>query len=375
MPVSPSLGQLAELLRKAEAKTRVQELTELTQAAVEQLRAAEDRIQQVEERSQTIRPTRQKEVEQAETDEVLLRDLVRRTAQNRGLLGSEELREAERLIQVSRDEIQRRRYEAQSELDQINRELESARRELRAALDRYEQVRRELERLQVQVDVEMIDEDHLAHIAETYFPEYQIRAFAREVEESAGAFGMMDRREQYAQMKIWIGRLRRFQAGDPLEDEREILEGVFRRLVTLSKQYEPGYIEAFNRQYAADWDAYIAEATEALRMASEDARRSREIELEAPRAPSRESSRASARRSIENGLERLRQISQTDYEDEEEKIDIFRDALRQVLDYYGPIDSRLLEVVRPHRAWLAGRDFTTLRRQLDQQPAEPPAEE
>jgi hypothetical protein len=370
---------LAELLRKAEAKTRVQELTELAQVAVTQLRAAEERIQEVEERSVDIRPTRQKELDQAILDEDVLRDLIRRTAQNRGLLGGEELHEAEHLIQVSRDEIVRRRHEAQGELDQINRELESARRELRAALDRYDQVRREIDRLQVVVDVELIDEDHLAQIAETYFPEYQIRAFAREVDESAGAFGMMDRREQYAQMKIWIGRLRRFQSGEPLEDEREILEGVFRRLVTLSKQYEPGYIEAFNRQYAADWDAYIVEATEALRMASEDARRPRSA-MVAPADPEGEpvvasrplarESRATGRRAAETSLERLRLIAQTEYDDEDEKVDIFREALRQTLDNYGPIDSKLIEVVRPYRSWLAGRDFTTLRRQIDQQPVD-----
>lgn len=369
MSVSPSLGQLAEMLRRAEARTRVQELTELAQVAVSQLTAAEQRIEQVEGRAKDVRPTRQAELDQVDVDEHMLRELVRRTAQNRGLLGVEEFREAERLIQFSRDEITRRRYEAQSELDQLARELESSRRELRGALDRYQQVVREIDRLQVKVDAEMFDEDHLRRIAETYFPEYQIRAFAREVDDFAAPFGAMDRREQYAQMKIWIGRLRRFQSSDPLEDEREILESVFRRLVTLSKQYEPGYIEAFNRQYAADWDAYIIEAQEALRMASEDARRAREHgEIEMPRA-SRESGRSAVRRAAEVALDRLREVAEVDYDDPEEKIDAFRDTLRQVLDNYGPIDSRLLDVVRPYRSWLTGRDFAGLRRHLEQEAA------
>lgn len=365
---SASLGQLAELLRRAEAKTRVQELNDLAKGSAAQLKAAEERIKQVEARSRDVRPIRQKEIEQIDQEETLLRELVRRTAQNRGLLEPEQFREAELLIQNSREEINRRRLEAQTELDQIARETESSRREMRQALERFHQVRRELDRLQVHVEGEMPDEERLTLIAETYFPEFQIRAFAREVEDSAAVFGMLDRREQYAQMKIWIGRLRRFQMSDPLDDEREILENVFRRLVSLSKQYEPGYIEAFNRQYAADWDAYIAESQEALRLASEDARRNREHESESAQRMVRDrESRIVARRNAEVAMDRLKAVLLGDFDDEDVRAEAFRDVLKIVLEGYGPTDSRLLDLVRPHRDWLIGNEFRVVRKHLDQE--------
>jgi hypothetical protein len=365
---SASLGQLAELLRRAEARTRVQELNDLALTSAQQLKSAEERIKVVETRARDVRPERQKEIEQIDQDESLLRELIRRTAQNRGLLEPEQFREAELLIQGSREEISRRRHEAQTELDQIARETESARREMRQALERFHAVRRELDRLQVHVEGELPDEEKLTLIAETYFPEYQIRAFAREVEDSAGVFGMLDRREQYAQMKIWIGRLRRFQMSDPLEDEREVLENIFRRLVSLSKQYEPGYIEAFNRQYAADWDAYIAESQEALRLASEDARRNRENESEnAQRMVRDREARIVARRNAETAMDRLKAVLLADFDDEEIRAEAFRDVLKVVLEGYGPTDSRLLDLVRPHRDWLTGTEFRVLRKHLEQE--------
>ena len=125
------------------------------------------------------------------------------------------------------------------ELDGLTRELDRARREVRAALDRFQQVRSELDRLQGAGDARFAEADRLAHVAETYFPEYQVRTFSREVDDGATMFGMLQRREQYAQLKIWIGRLRRFQEAGPPDEERELLDQVFRRLVGLSKQYAP----------------------------------------------------------------------------------------------------------------------------------------
>lgn len=379
MATGSSLGQLADLLRRVEAKTRTQELTEELDQAAEDLRRTEEAIRTIEARAQQVRPARQRELQLAEGDDHLLRELIRRTAQNRSLMGEEEFREAERLIEISRGEVERKRQEAQAELDEIQEGLDHARIEVRAALDRYHHVRRELDRLQVSGGDQVEEGDRLAMIAEEHFPEYQVRAFAREVEESVTMFAMLDRREQYAQMRIWIGRLRRFQYAGPADDERDMLESVFRRLVSLSKQHEPGYIEAFNRQFSADWDLYITEAQDALRQASEDGRRLREHQHaddddddddeddDEGYAAVEDPEQAESRKHAEQALDHLKALLLVRYDDEEEKIERFREALSQVLEGYGTPDETLLDVIRPYREWLSGVEFRSLRRVLDQE--------
>ena len=371
MSTGSPLGQLADLLRRVEAKTRTQELIEELELAADQLRATEEAIRAVEDRSRQIRPARLRELELAEEDEVLLKELIRRTAQNRMLMGQEEFREAERLVEVSRVELDRRREEAQTELEEVQDALDVARIELRAALDRYHHVRRELDRLQVPANGYVEQGDHLARLAEEHFPEFQVRAFAREVEDGASRFAKLDRREQYSQMRIWIGRLRKFQHAGPGEEERDQLEGVFRRLVSLSKQHEPGYIEAFNRQYVADWDAYIAEAQESLRQATEEARRNREPRGGEEAEPDEfDIERQESRRLAEQALEHLKALLLIRHDDPKAKAERFRETLSRVVEGYGPPDEELIDVVRPYREWLTGPEFRALRNALDRQPVE-----
>ena len=80
MPTGSPLGQLADLLRRVEAKTRAQELIEELELAADQLKQTESAIREVEDRTRQIRPARQRELELAEGDEHLLKELVRRTA-------------------------------------------------------------------------------------------------------------------------------------------------------------------------------------------------------------------------------------------------------------------------------------------------------
>jgi hypothetical protein len=352
-----------------EAKTRAQELTEELELAAEELRRTEETIRTIEARANQVRPARQRELQLAEGDEQLLRELIRRTAQNRSLMGEAEFHEAERLIEVSRVEVERRRSEAQAELEDIQDALDHARIEVRAALDRYHHVRRELERLQVHADEQMEEGDRLAMIAEEHFPEYQVRAFAREVDEATATFGQLDRREQYAQMRIWIGRLRRFQFAGPAEDERDMLESIFRRLVTLSKQYEPGYIEAFNRQFSADWDLYIAEAQESLRHATEEARRLHAQNGDSAAFDDDEDEDGAleieTRRLAEQALDHLKALLLVRYDDPQVKAERFRETLSRIMEGYGPPDDALLDVVRPYREWITGIEFRSLRKALD----------
>jgi hypothetical protein len=280
--MTPALERLAELVRQAEAKTRAKKLIAEMQQASEVFRAVEARARQATQRLREVRPLRLRELEQADTDEHQLRDLVRKLAQFKSSLdpGSD----AENLIDTAQTEIRRKREDARAALETLGHEVDEARRELRTAMDHYQQLRRELDRLQPQLAVTFAAEDRLLWDAETLFPGGQLQALAREVEASLGAFGGLAKMEQYAQLKIWIGRLRLYQAsGDDGAGEEmamSLAQRVFHQLKGLSKQYEPGYIEAFRHDFTTDWLAYVAEAQEQLIQASEATRRPKDKEKE-----------------------------------------------------------------------------------------------
>ena len=60
------------------------------------------------------------------------------------------------------------------------------------------------------------------------------------------------------------------------EELQALSHRVFHNLKVLSRQYEPGYIEAFRQDYSTDWPAYVAEAQEQLLQAIETSRRLRD---------------------------------------------------------------------------------------------------
>ncbi len=286
--MTPSLAQLAELVRQAEAKTRAKKIEAETQHAAEQFRAAEKRSRAALGRMHAARPACTRALEQADADEHLLKDLVRKLAQFKSSLSSDA--EAERLIATSQAEIDRTRQEAKAELEVAGRELDEARRELRTAVDAYRQHRRELERLQPELLEQFADADRLLWDAESHFPGGQLQLLAHEVEAGVHAYGQLSKLEQYARLKVWIGRFRYHQAGPDrdagnAEEMQALAHKVFQQLKWLSRQYEPGYIEAFRQDFSTDWAAYVAEAQEQLVQAVEAHRRARAEAADQPLHP------------------------------------------------------------------------------------------
>src|SRR4051794_17590660 len=131
--MTPSLEQLAELVRQAEAKTRAKKLGAETQHAAEQFRAAEQRARRAAQRLREVRPVRLREVEQTDADEQHLKELVRKLAQFKASLDSDA--DPETLIANAQAEIERKRREAKAELEAVSRESDEARKELRTAMD------------------------------------------------------------------------------------------------------------------------------------------------------------------------------------------------------------------------------------------------
>ncbi len=279
--MTPSLERLAELVRQAEAKTRARKIESETQQAAEQFRSSELRARRAVERLRTVRPASMRALEQADTDEHVLKDLVRKLAQFKSSLESET--DAEQLITTSQAEIERTRRQARADLEDVTKEVDEARRELRTATDQYRQLRRELDRLQPELADQFAAEDRLLWDAEGHFPGGQLQLLGQEVDAGLNAFAGLSKLEQYARLKVWIGRFRYYQAShdrdtDANEEHQALGHRVFHQLKWLSRQYEPGYIEAFRQDYSTDWAAYVAEAQEQLVQAIESSRRNRDAE-------------------------------------------------------------------------------------------------
>lgn len=365
-----SLERLAEMVRLAEAKTRAQKLGAETHQAAEAFRAAEVRAREVEARLRDERPALQRALAEAGEDEQRLKELTRKVAQLMGsaAVSPEESRQFEREIEASRSEILGRRAAAQQALDALHREVAEARRGLQEAMDLYQSLRREMDRLQPQLAGDFSAEDRLARAAENLFPAGQIRALDREILDAAAHFGMLDPKEQLAQLTIWIGRYRRLQAMDPAQfgdDDQLTLQRIFPRLVGLSKQYEPGYIEAFRQGFNTDWDAYVAEAEEQFRRATEHAHQKRQAEQRRREQQARDADRQrQAREDAQSSMEELKSIIYK-YHLPDEGVEQFQEAVLRVIAGYGVSDPELLEIVAPYRDLLTGGDFRALRKHLD----------
>jgi hypothetical protein len=395
--MTPALEKLAELVRQAEAKTRARKIEADTQHAAEQFRGAESHTRKTAERLRTVRPTSLRTLEQADADEQLLKDLIRKLALYKSTLGSET--DAEQLIATSQAEIERTRRQAQADLEEASRDLEEARRELRVATDHYRQLRRELDRLQPELAQQFAAEDRLLWDAEAHFPGGQLHLLGHEVDAGMGAFGSLSKHEQYARLKVWIGRFRAFQAsqdreGELTEDLLSLSHRVFHQLKWLSRQYEPGYIEAFRQDFSTDWTAYVSDAQEQLIQVIENGRRMRDAEVSLIRERDLNSERsitsstASACRHDPSCITSPMSPTMNEAPDQcafpsysvaeleqlvtrvhlpDEGVDRFLQALKQVVASVGPAHPDLIRVVLPYLELINGDDgLGVLRRNLEQ---------
>ena len=395
--MTKALDQLAELVRQAEAKTRARKIESEIQQVAEQFRVTEQRSRLAMERHRVDRPAKLQTLEQADADEQLLKDLVRKLALYKSSLSSQV--DAEKLIAASQAEIERTRRESKAGLEEISRELEEARRELRAAIDAYRQLRRELDRLQPELAVQFAAEDQLLWDAEAHFPGGQLQLLAHEVDAGLNAYATLSKLEQYARLKVWIGRFRFYQASQDREAElnddlQALPHRVFHQLKWLSRQYEPGYIEAFRQDFSTDWSAYVAEAQEQLHQAIEACRRARAAELHTQHDCEPTSERAvaplpgvfprvlgsthsphvstmtvvpattqyQAASAPLSGLKAL--IARIHLPDE--GLDQFLTTLQRAVDVLGTANPELLRLVLPYREYINGEEgLSALRRNLE----------
>lgn len=361
--MSSRLEKLAELVRHAEIKATSEKLQTEVQKSADRLKEVEARSREADERLRQIKLTRGRELAELETREQQLKELTTKAARFRTHLDAAS--DVEQLIVAERSEIDTQRKSAQETLDAATREAEAARVELKAVSHTYREARQNMERLHPGQGEHFASYDRLLADAEVLVPAGKIRALEREVEDGCVHFGTLSRAEQYAQMKIWIGRLRSLQALELAEEEIRSTNRLFGNLVGISKTYEPGYIEAFRQEYKANWDLFVADAQEELRTAA-DLARTRQLAERTQREQqhAQEEKKRQARDEAQTAIQELRGVIAR-FHLPEEGTDEFRTALRKVTSF-GMSDPELLQLVLPYRELIGeGGEFRALRRNLD----------
>ena len=325
----------------------------------------------------------------------MLKNLVRKLALYQSSLSSQV--DAEKLIAASQSEIERLCSQSRAELEDISREIDDVRRELRAAINSYCQLRRELDRIRPELGVKFIAEDQLLWDAEAHFPGGQLQLLANEVDAGLNLFASLGKLEQYARLKVWIGRFRFYQASQDREsDLNEELQGlshrVFHQLKWLSRQYEPGYIEAFRQDFSTDWSVYVTAAQEQLLQAIEACQLARDTALQPQRdrefagdcvslpspgvfprvlgsmhAPASTTPIAPAMAQCQTtnaSLATLKTLVARSHLPED--LEQFLAALRQVVVDLGTANPELLRLVLPYREYIDGEEgLSALSRNLD----------
>src|SRR5262249_38759120 len=157
----------------------------------------------------------------------------------------------------------------------------------------------------------------------------------------------------------------RFKLEDPAsvtEEDGALMHQTFPRLVGISKVYWPGYIEAFSRNFTTDWDRYVEDAKEELRLASENARRFRDLADRRQQQDERtQEQRRAAREQAQGAMEELRHlVALPDFPGDQ--VEQFHALLNQAIQGMGVSEPELIRLTLPHRDLLNGKEFRALRR-------------
>ena len=134
----------------------------------------------------------------------MLKDLVRKLAQFKSSLESQT--DAEQLIATSQAEIGAIRKQPGQTWKKSPKKSTMPGVICERPRIEYRQLRRELDRLQPELSVQFAEEDHLLWDAEGHFPGGQLQLLGHEVDASLTAFAGLSKLEQYARLKVWIGR-------------------------------------------------------------------------------------------------------------------------------------------------------------------------
>ncbi len=198
---------------------------------------------------------------------------------------------------------------------------------------------------------------------------------AREAQEIRRALEGLDRlgpAEQYAELALWLGRLRRFQDDFDLDEEaaREVRYS-FGAINNARKRLEiDGYFDALDRSYSTNWERYIADwerkLPEARRQDLLDREEERRREAERARRAKEDAEAEAERQARLDGIvAELAAIAGTEaWRTDPEAAEEIRDLLIAGVEADGCAQGKFVDAAVPFAPLAQGGDLRRLRRAL-----------
>lgn len=192
----------------------------------------------------------------------------------------------------------------------------------------------------------------------------KIRALEEECEREFASLAFLGDETRHAALTLCAAKVRRLRPRlrDSYATDRRVGELV-RRIVDLRKRYRLGWIDGCERHFdVPDWDAYVERCEETLR----ELRAREQARLEETRV-TRERAGMIAREVERRGRE-LRNYLDTEEGSRGAEPEKLRAVLMSYLAVDGPLDSGLIERLRPHRQLFTGIAFRRVRKALERAP-------
>jgi hypothetical protein len=359
---------LRQLVQQLDQRLQTEQLQARLQLASDRVREAETLCRQTSVALEEALKSHQPRADQAERDQQELARIKRRLAELFTQMNEAERHQAEDQLVLAEAEAASMRQQATEEIERARSAHDAALKELTAARTNLEEILRKFEDLGLATDgIACPAEQQIAQTA-VWFPRGQIEALFEEVKMASAHFDRLSRAEQHAQLRVWLGRFRRLQAQELTPDEQQASQPIFYKLVELSKVYQPGYIDAFDKAFSTNWNSFIAQAEQDLRKAvaqrQEDEQREHAL---AQRQKQMELERRQRRESGQALLEELKRVVDRGRlaEDEQER-DLFRRLVAQAINALGASDDGLISIVIPYEDYVAqGSEFRPLRRNIE----------
>lgn len=197
-----------------------------------------------------------------------LLDLIKNITKLRASMSKDEQAEIDLEIDTSRRELARKRTEATETITRVQAAFNAATEAYNKAAEAFEKIEEDCRRLRIHVETDFSQIVEGLREFRSMTPRGALQALAIEIRTNDEAVRKSPKRKIYHQIQVWLGRFRLAQEQLRENGEEEAVRShlvmVFNSLKSISRDCEPGYIEAFRIDYQCDWVAYIKDAEAAL---------------------------------------------------------------------------------------------------------------
>lgn len=347
------LDQLERLVRDAESRAALDKIETTLRSSFDTWKAAVREHDAAKRLVDEVKESVGADLQGVELEQQRLADLEKRLEVISGYLTDPVAGRA--LLDEARGSLERTKNDIEARVEDSEERLRRAMAVLQQASHGYRRAREEADALGVSPNLE--GAPGMADLVRA-LPEGELLELEQSVEEVAAWFGTFGREVQLARLKVWIGRLRRIQSRTTDPEVQSRSRYLHTTLVGVSKEHQPGYIDAFRAEYSTDWDDYVAAAE---RMLTDAQAREAEAKSARERELAREDERRERLESARVALNELVNSGRLPHDGANELRDLVSGMPSEAF-----ADRDILRVLRPYEALFSeGSEFRAIRRNLE----------